>query len=459
VVSLRDVTGKLAAAAALLHQATHDPLTALANRTLIVQSLTTALTAVDRHGGQLTVVFIDLDHFKVINDSLSHGVGDEVLVQVGQRLSTELVEGDVVGRLGGDEFVVMSRAMTTVAEAESFAERLRLAIARPMSIGGRKLIINASAGVVAVPSPVSYDADDILRDADVAMYQAKNHGRGRHELFDHALRARALRRLHLEQDLRLAIASDQLWVAFQPIVVTGTGVVSGTEALVRWEHPTLGSISPVEFIPVAEESGLILPLGARVLELACEQTAKWRAEQPTLAHLTVSVNLSARQLGDPDLLATVRAVLDRSGLPASSLWLEITESMLMTDPDSAAQVLQTLHADGINLAIDDFGTGYSSLAYLRRFPVAALKIDRSFIMAMNESADDEAIVASIAALAHTLGMRVVAEGVEETHQLDKLRELGCDYVQGYLLGRPTDASTVRQLLLDLSSASTTTPES
>ena len=240
-------------------------------------------------------------------------------------------------------------------------------------------------------------------------------------------------------------------MAYQPIVATDTTVISGTEALARWEHPTLGVIPPDEFIPVAEESDLILALGARVLEIACDQTSTWRASDPRLAHLTVSVNVSARQLADPDLLPTVLAVLDRTGLPASALWLEITESMLMTDPESASKVLHALHAHGVRLAIDDFGTGYSSLAYLRRFPVEMLKIDRSFTMAMNESADDEAIVASVTALAHTLGMRVVAEGVEETHQLDKLHELACDYVQGYLIGRPTAAAAVRQTLLKLSS--------
>jgi diguanylate cyclase (GGDEF)-like protein/PAS domain S-box-containing protein len=452
VLSLTDVTERLAAAAALEYQATHDPLTALANRALIVESLSKALASVDRDGGQLSVVFIDLDHFKVINDSLTHGIGDKVLVEIGQRLSAALGDDDVVGRLGGDEFVVMSRAMSTVAEAEMFAERLRSAIATPMSIAGRNLIISASAGVVAACAPVSGNADDMLRDADVAMYQAKNRGRDRYELFDHALRARALRRLQLEEDLRLAIAGDDLWVAYQPIVAADSALISGTEALVRWEHPTLGSISPEEFISVAEESGLILPLGARVLELACEQTARWRAVYPELAHLTVSVNLSARQLADPELLGTVRQVLHRTGLPAAALWLEITESMLMIDPESASTVLRALHADGIRLSIDDFGTGYSSLAYLRRFPVEMLKIDRAFTMAMNDSADDEAIIVSITALAHTLGMRVVAEGVEEVRQLDKLRELGCDYVQGYLLGRPAAASSVRQTLLKLAPA-------
>jgi EAL domain-containing protein (putative c-di-GMP-specific phosphodiesterase class I) len=292
----------------------------------------------------------------------------------------------------------------------------------------------------------------MLRDADVAMYQAKNRGRDRHELFDHALRARALRRLQIEEDLRVAIAGDDLWVAYQPIVVTDTAVISGTEALARWDHPTLGCISPEEFIPVAEETGLILALGARVLEIACAQTAAWRAADPMLADLTVSVNVSARQLSDPDLVATVLAVLDRTGLPADALWLEITESMLMTDPESASMVLHALHDHGVRLAIDDFGTGYSSLAYLRRFPVEVLKIDRSFTMAMNGSADDEAIVTSVTALAHTLGMRVVAEGVEEAHQLDKLREIECDYVQGYLIGRPAAASMVRETLLMLGSA-------
>jgi diguanylate cyclase (GGDEF)-like protein/PAS domain S-box-containing protein len=451
VLSFTDVTERLAAATALEHQATHDPLTALGNRTLVLASLTEALIAINRDGGQLSVVFIDLDHFKVVNDSLGHGVGDEVLVEVGARLQAEIRSDDVAGRLGGDEFVVISRMQASVVEVEQFAERLRAALWKPMAIGGRSLVVNASAGVTVVTAPCTASADDVLRDADIAMYRAKSHGRGRHEVFDLELRTQALRRMQLEEDLRHAITNDELSVAFQLTVAILPGGTNGVEALARWDHPTLGPISPAEFIPVAEESGLIVPLGLRVLEVACMQMARWRAEQPELADLEIGVNLSARQLGDPNLLTSVLAVLDRTGLPASALWLEITESMLMTDPESAARVLHTLHDAGIRLAIDDFGTGYSSLAYLRRFPVQVLKIDRSFVTAMNDNADDAAIVTSVITLAHTLDLRVVAEGVEEPRQLEALRALGCDFVQGYLLCRPLSAEAVLPTLLDLAS--------
>jgi diguanylate cyclase (GGDEF)-like protein/PAS domain S-box-containing protein len=448
-LSFTDVTERLAAAQALQHQANHDPLTSLGNRTLVVASLNEALDAINRDGGQISVVFIDLDHFKVVNDSLGHGVGDEVLVEVGARLRSEIRAGDVAGRLGGDEFVVISRMQASVVDIEHFADRLRLAVWQPMCIGGRSVVVNASAGVAVVTAPTSATADDVLRDADIAMYRAKSQGRGRHELFDLDLRTQALRRMQLEEDLRVAIATDQISVAFQLTVALLPGLANGVEALARWDHPTLGPIPPSEFIPVAEESGLIVPLGARILELACRQTARWRAEQPELADLEVGVNLSARQLRDPNMLRTVMETLNRTGLPATALWLEITESMLMSDPESAAAVLHALHRAGVKLAIDDFGTGYSSLAYLRKFPVQVLKIDRSFVMAMQHNADDAAIVTSVITLAHALDLRVVAEGVEQSSQLDALRALGCDFVQGFLLCRPSDADAVLPTLIAL----------
>jgi EAL domain-containing protein (putative c-di-GMP-specific phosphodiesterase class I) len=260
--------------------------------------------------------------------------------------------------------------------------------------------------------------------------------------------------MQLEEALRVAITNDEIWVAFQLTVALRPGLANGVEALARWNHPTLGAISPEEFIPVAEESGLIVPLGARILEIACRQAAEWRETDPELADLDIGVNLSARQLGDPALLETVLEILDRTGLPATALWLEITESMLMADPESASRTLHALHDAGIRLAIDDFGTGYSSLAYLRRFPVQVLKIDRSFVMAMEDNADDAAIVASVVTLGHALGLHVVAEGVENKEQLNALRSLGCDFAQGYLLCRPQTASDVLPSLVELSSGVT-----
>jgi EAL domain-containing protein (putative c-di-GMP-specific phosphodiesterase class I) len=279
------------------------------------------------------------------------------------------------------------------------------------------------------------------------MYQAKDGGRGRQQFFDAELRARALQRLELEVDLRAALDSDQLWIAYQPIIDLANGRVTGTEALLRWNHPDLGAISPAAFIPVAEESGLIVRLGARVLALACAQAARWRSEVPALADMSVSVNLSARQLTDPHLLITVRDVLARTGLPASALWLEITESMLMADAEGSIVVLAGLRNIGVHLSIDDFGTGYSSLSYLRRFPVEALKIDRSFVLAMAENADDAAIVRSVTSLAHELGLEVVAEGIETADQLAALTALGVDKAQGYLFSAPAAASDVLAALV------------
>jgi predicted signal transduction protein with EAL and GGDEF domain len=353
----------------------------------------------------------------------------------------------VVGRLGGDEFIVVTRSAASGAEATTLAGRLRAALAEPVVLANRTISVGASAGVVVAGPQAGCSAEDLLRDADVAMYQAKDHGRGRHELFDAELRSRALRRLQLEEDLRDALHGEQLWIAHQPVIDLGTGAAVSTEALLRWDHPTLGPVSPAEFVPIAEESGLIIPLGMRVLELACTQTAAWRAQLPHLGELQVAVNLSARQLADPDLVANVRTVLARTGLPPEALWLEITESMLMHDADGATRILLDLRSCGIRLSIDDFGTGYSSLAYLRRFPVEALKIDRSFVASMHENADDAVIVGSVLTLAHSLGLHVVAEGVETQEQLDTLRTLGCDAVQGYFTGRPGRAEDVVTTLL------------
>ena len=452
VLSFTDVTERMTTSAALLHQATHDALTSLANRSVTLRAIDDGLAALQGDGEGLTVVFLDLDHFKIVNDSLGHGMGDEILRAVASRLLAIAGDHAVVGRLGGDEFVVVSRSSSSLEDADDFATRLRTALAAPIEIMGRQLVVGASAGVVLVTEPGRWTAEELLRDADVAMYQAKDQGRDRHEVFDAELRQRAVRRLQLEEDLRAALRTDQLWVAHQPVIDLPSGKVISTEALLRWNHPTEGFVSPGEFIPIAEEGGLILQLGLRVLEDACAQTALWRRTHPALADLTIAVNLSARQLADPHLVRDVTAVLDRTGLPACALWFEITESMLMADAESAARILHELRACGIHLSIDDFGTGYSSLAYLRRFPVEALKIDQSFIASMHEDHEDAVIVETVLTLAHGLGLRVVAEGVELDEQLDMLRELGCDEVQGYLTGRPGRADDVLPVLLRVSAA-------
>jgi diguanylate cyclase (GGDEF)-like protein/PAS domain S-box-containing protein len=450
VLSFNDVTERRLAAAALWHEARHDSLTGLANRAHVLEQLTEALADAARTGESVAVIFLDLDHFKVVNDSLGHGIGDEVLRTVASRLEATSRRGDIVARLGGDEFVVVAPG-TDEQAADGLAARIRAAVGTPMRTGGRRIVVHASAGIALADSSGEMTAEDMLRDADVAMYQAKAHGRDKHELFDAALRAGALRRLQLEEDLRAALRSDDLWLAYQPVVSLepdGNRAI-GVEALMRWTHAEYGAISPVEFIPIAEESGQIVELGRRALDLACHQTADWRATYPELADLHVAVNLSARQLADPDLISTVAVVLATTGLPADALWLELTESMLMEDVEAAVAVLAGLRELGVHLSIDDFGTGYSSLAYLTRFRVDALKIDRSFVENMGRDAQDEVVVTSVIALAHTLQLDVVAEGVETLAQLAMLTAFGCDAAQGFHLGRPDAADRVLPLLLAL----------
>jgi diguanylate cyclase (GGDEF)-like protein/PAS domain S-box-containing protein len=437
VVSFTDITERRSISARLAHDATHDPLTRLANRTLVLDRL-------DRrtHCQASTVLFLDLDKFKVINDSLGHSVGDQVLRIVGERLRHAAGAEDVVGRLGGDEFVVVTQAATEDGEVRALAGHVRAVLAEPIVVHGRQLHLDASIGVVLVGPDDQRSAEDLLRDADVAMYQAKALGGGRFELFDVTLRERMQRRLRLEQDLREAVHNGQLWPAYQPVVDLRTGKMVAVEALLRWTHPKHGEISPVEFIPLAEESELINVIGKFVLRCATRELARLRTERGL--DLNLKVNLSVRQLDDPGLVPAVRDVLATTGLPPGSLCLEITESALMRDEAAAAAVLASLRGLGVLLAIDDFGTGYSSLAQLRRLTLDTLKIDRSFITGIAESRDAAAIVTSIIAMAHAVDLTVVAEGVETAEELALLRELDCDQAQGYHLGRPAAAADLFQ---------------
>ncbi|MEV0065608.1 EAL domain-containing protein [Amycolatopsis sp. NPDC050768] len=433
VTSFTDITERRAISARLAHDATHDPLTRLANRTLVLDRL-------DRRDrvSPTTVLFLDLDKFKIINDSLGHSVGDQVLRIVGERLRRATAAVDVVGRFGGDEFVVVTAGATADAEVRSLAAHLRSVLAEPISVHGRELHVNASIGIVLVAAGDQRSAEDLLRDADVAMYQAKALGRGRYEFFDVALRERMQRRLRMEQDLRDAVHSGQLWPAYQPVVDLRTGEMVGVEALLRWTHPGHGAISPAEFIPLAEESELINEIGKFVLRDTTREVAALRSSRGL--DLSLKVNLSVRQLEDPQLVPAVRDALATTGLPPSALCLEVTESALMRDEVAAAEVLAALRSLGVLLAIDDFGTGYSSLAQLRRLTLDTLKIDRSFITGIADSRDAAAIVASIIAMAHAVGLTVVAEGVETAEELALLRQLGCDQAQGYHLGRPVPAA-------------------
>ncbi len=432
VTSFTDITETRAISAQLAYDATHDPLTRLANRTLVLGGLDA------RERGAVTVLFLDLDKFKVINDSLGHSVGDQVLRIVGERLRRSSGRDDLVGRLGGDEFVVVTAEVTDPAEVRALAEHLRAALAEPIGVLGRQLHLDASIGVVLVGREDRRSAEDLLRDADVAMYQAKALGRGRHHFFDVGLRERMQRRLRMEQDLRYAVHDGQLWPAYQPVVDLRTGEMVAVEALLRWTHPRHGAISPAEFIPLAEESDLINVIGKEMLRATTRELAARRVQQGL--DLTLKVNLSARQLDDPHLVPAVQDALAVTGLPAGALCLEVTESALMRDQEAAAEVLASLRALGVLLAIDDFGTGYSSLAQLRRLTLDTLKIDRSFITGIAESRDAEAIVTSIIAMAHAVDLTVIAEGVESAEQLELLRALGCDQAQGYHLGRPVPAA-------------------
>ncbi|MBW3668996.1 MAG: EAL domain-containing protein [Actinobacteria bacterium] len=427
-----------------VHQATHDALTGLPNRTLVIDRLTHALARARRRPGALAVLFVDLDRFKVVNDSLGHSVGDEVLMQIAQRLLAAVRPGDTVARLAGDEFVVVCEDVANESDVLLLADRVAQAVAAPIPLYGRDAIITASIGI-ALAAPDTR-AEDLLRDADVAMYRAKERGRARLELFDEAMRTRMLERLEIEHALRRALAHHEFVLHYQPTVSLRTGRIISVEALLRWPDPDRGLVMPDEFIPIAEENGLIVPLGRWALEEACRQLAAWRSEYPDCADLQVSVNLSARQFAAPDLVPSVAAALRDAGLPPSRLWLEITESVLMDEAEATIETLQALRGLGVHLSIDDFGTGYSSLSYLKRFPVDVLKIDRSFVDGLGADAEDEAIVTAVVRLAHALDLQVVAEGVETGAQLAELRRLGCNAVQGYYFAHPQPASEMGEML-------------
>jgi diguanylate cyclase (GGDEF)-like protein/PAS domain S-box-containing protein len=433
VASFNDTTERRRIGERLLYEATHDPLTGLANRTLVVRRLTDALRATDRQD-TIAVLFLDLDKFKVINDSLGHGVGDEVLRVVGKRLRGGVRHTDLVGRLGGDEFAVVTFHVRNPEEIRTLAKHLRANLANPISVSGRELHIDASIGIVVADPSDTRRAEDLIRDADVAMYQAKTIGPGRYEFFDIALRERLQRRLRLEQELRQAVLNKELWVAYQPVVELATGRTVAVEALLRWNQPALGVISPVEFIPLAEESDLINKIGIQTLRTTTRDMARRRRENGL--DLQVAVNLSARQLDDPDLQVTVERALRSAELPPEALCLEITETTLMRDPAGAAIKLQALRRLGVSLAIDDFGTGYASLAQLLRLPLDVLKIDQSFVRELGGPKEAEGIVGGIIAMAHAVGLVVIAEGVETARQAKILRRLGCDQAQGYYFGRP-----------------------
>jgi diguanylate cyclase (GGDEF)-like protein len=421
----------------LTHQATHDSLSGLPNRKHFLQSLDDALA---QNPGGVGVLFLDLDRFKVVNDSLGHAAGDQLIMAVTSRIQEWAAAmpdlGAILARLGGDEFTILLRGAIDDATVRHAAEQLAAQLALPFQLGGHELVVSSSIGMARYGAGLDR-AEDLLRAADVAMYRAKAAGRGTCVMFDSAMGRRAVERLQRETELRQAIEGGELEVHYQPIIDLNTGRTRELEALVRWRHPVRGMISPAEFVPLAEETGLVVPLGRWVLETACQQLVQWHRKVPGLV---LNVNLSPRQLQHPELVAEVNDLLDRYNLDPRCLTLEITEGCLMQDGE--ATQLRALAALGIRIAIDDFGTGYSSLAYLSRLPIDVLKIDRSFVSRLTDEAESEAVVQTIVALGHALDMTVTAEGIETPDQALRLRKLGCTLGQGYLFSRPVEAAAI-----------------
>lgn len=442
---LHDISERKAFEFQLAHQATHDPLTGLPNRTLLLDRLGVALARARRNERHLAVLFLDLDHFKVVNDSLGHSLGDRLLVEIAKRLGAALRPGDTIARFGGDEFVVLCEELDDRHDAIPLAERLVDSISGPFSIDDSEVFVHVSIGIAFAESAEA-DPETLIRDADAAMYQAKDRGRARWVIFDHAMRAHAVERLAIENTLRRALERHELKVYYQPIIDLDYGRITGVEALVRWGHPERGLLLPGDFIHIAEETGLIMPIGRWVFDQACRQVQRWRVEYPQLKTLHLSVNLSGHQLAHPEIIRDVGSVLAETGIDPSLVDIEMTESVLMEDVEASHVTLAKLKALGVRLAIDDFGTGYSSLSYLRRFPVDQLKVDRSFVDGLGSDPNDSAIVTAIITLAHTLGLEAVAEGVETAEQLSELRRLSCDKGQGFLMARPATAAEVETML-------------
>jgi diguanylate cyclase (GGDEF)-like protein/PAS domain S-box-containing protein len=444
IIHLHDVTDRKLAEQELQLRAFHDPLTGLANRALLLDRLEQALRRSSRSGRLPAVVFLDLDGFKAVNDSLGHDSGDRLLCLLADRLRNAVGEADTVARLGGDEFAILVEDRThPLPEATTLADRVLRALAQPVELEGHDLTVSASIGVAVGSGDAT--AVSLVRDADIAMYRAKGAGKGHWVAYEPGMHTAAVERLQVETDLPRALDEGQFELRYQPVVDLVTGQVIAFEALLRWNHPTLGQIAPDRFIPVAEATGAIVPIGAWVLQEACRTAARWRRDHPT-SDLHMGVNVSGRQLADPDLVGTVVDALVDNGWPAGDLVLEVTETSLVEDVHLAAERLHALAELGVGLAIDDFGTGYSSLTYLRLFPVDTLKVDRSFIDSITEQGRTPAIVRGLLDLGRTLGLQTLAEGIEHTYQLDLLREEGCDLGQGYLFARPLSAADAEDLV-------------
>jgi diguanylate cyclase (GGDEF)-like protein/PAS domain S-box-containing protein len=456
VVTTRDVTAQKELEAQLQYNAFHDALTGLANRALFADRLDHALARTDRLAAPVAVLFVDLDDFKAVNDDSGHAAGDELLVAVAERLRRTLRPGDTIARLGGDEFAVLIEDAAEPGRPEAAAQRLLAAIAEPFDASGggagTQVRITASVGI-AMGAAGQHDAAELLRSADVAMYAAKAAGKGRSAVFEPDMDSAIIGQLRLKAELARAVEGQEFVVHYQPTVELANGRLAGVEALVRWQHPERGLVAPLEFIPLAEQTGLIVPIGRFVLREACRQMRAWQTAYPSNQPMTVSVNLSARELDEPGLVDSVRAVLGETGLDPAHLVLEITESLLLVDLPATVGILSELRALGVRVAVDDFGTGYSSLSYLENLPVDILKIDKSFVDRIGEASPglDDApqqavMVSAISQLGHALHLQLVAEGIEQRDQVSALRGLACQYGQGYYFARPLDSGALAELL-------------
>ncbi len=432
----------------LLYEAFHDALTGLPNRALFMQRLESAHEKAKQADYLLAVLFLDLDRFKIVNDSLGHLVGDQLLIAIARRLQTCLRPGDLVARLGGDEFTILLENIKDFSDATKVAERIQQELTKPFYLNGHEVFTAASIGI-ALNDTVGDRPEDLLRDADVTMYRAKSLGKARYEVFDSSMHTQAMTRLQLENDLQRAIKREEFRIEYQPIVSLNNGMIYGFEALVRWQHPLRGRVAPTEFIPVVEETGLIVPIGWWVLRKACIQTRKWQQNLVTTVPLTISVNFSAKQFSQPNLVEQIEQILQETGLEANCLQLEITESVIIDNPTAVAAILLQLKKLGVRLYIDDFGTGYSSLSYLHRFPVNGLKIDYTFVSNIGVENENTELVRTIATMAHNLKLNVVAEGIETSEQLAQLRALQCEYGQGYFFSPPLHPKAAAALITKL----------
>ena len=442
---LRRTHEELSSALAMIQKmATHDALTGLPNRALFNEALVHAIGQAQRHRRALALFFLDVDRFKNINDTLGHPVGDRVLLEVGRRLGAAVRASDMVARLGGDEFVLLVEDFTDTRDLADIAGKILDAFGPTFTVDGQELALSASIGICTFPED-GHDAQTLLSNADIAMYRAKEQGRNRHCFYAADLNKLSQERLALEAALKHALDRDEIEIHYQPKIEFGGGRVTGVEALIRWRHPQLGLLLPDRFVPLAEETGLIVPIGYWTLRKVCERLRRWKEQGLSLS---IAVNLSAGQFHQPELVKELAAILWSTGAPAQHLELEITETMVMKDPDRAVGVMEQLRAMGVRLSIDDFGTGHSSLGYLKRFPIDRLKVDRSFVRELPHNGDDAAITRAVIALAHSLKMTVVAEGVEDQQQFDMLREQGCDEFQGYFCRPPLPEAELLRFLAE-----------